>query len=116
MSQSSPAKSDCQLLLDALKPELFSLRKMINELSTIESSYKPQLNHLKMISDSMGETSDETEKVTLLLEELELFAQWVTTILEDEQERHVYLEAGMLENCDALHKNITKKMDLLFGL
>lgn len=107
--------SNCQLLLDTLKPELLTLRSIINELSMIDSPYKAQLNYLKVIANSANQTTDQTGKVSYILEELDLFAHLMRTIIDDEQQRESYLNTGFISKCDSLQKNIGAKMANMFA-
>lgn len=100
-------------LLIRLEPDLNDLRNLIRNMAQIESNFKSEFNYIRFIVNQEAALSEDIEKKALLLtQELNQFGALLEKIVEDDQARELYVNAGLLDKCLELKKNIQSKISI----
>lgn len=102
-------------LLQALHPEFTTLLELAKEMAKINSPYKGDFNYIKVLEQMSKQAREEDieKKVKCIVAEFGQFSQILQKISDDAENRELYLNAGLLEKCLNLQKNISRKLNAL---
>lgn len=95
-------------LVKTLGPELNAFRALVRDLSSIDSPYKSDFNHIKVLFKFESENIESSAKT--MIQEFDVFSDLLEKIVEDDAYRDLYLNKGMLDSCISLKNNIENKL------